>query len=89
MFKIFSRISDLEKRVEDLEKNNLELSDENKKLDNALKKTQDILSLVSYGAHAIALDVAQLVEIINPGNNKNSEKLTTSWLAENDDEVLN
>jgi hypothetical protein len=89
MFGIFKRINDLEDRVKTLEEKNEALSGENIRLNKALIKTQDILTLVSQGASALAIDVAGIINIINPQVEEKVKQAKISAWNPTDDEVIN
>lgn len=89
MFGIFKRINDLENRVKTLEEKNEELLGENIRLNKALIKTQDILTLVSQGASALAIDVAGIINIISPQTREKVSQAKISVWNPTDDEVIN
>jgi len=82
-------VGDLENKVINLESKIIILEEKNKKLSDALIKTQDVLSLVSAGAAAVARDVVKIIATVegkklDSGNTDGKDKIST-WAPEIDE----
>jgi hypothetical protein len=70
-------VGDFEKKIVELESKIIILEEKNKKLSNALIKTQDVVSLVSAGAAAVARDVVGIIAVM--------ESAVSTWAPEIDE----
>jgi hypothetical protein len=74
-------VGDFEKKIVELESKIIILEEKNKKLSNALIKTQDVVSLVSAGAAAVARDVVGIIAVMEGKR----ESAVSTWAPEIDE----
>lgn len=91
MFKFIKKmiVGDLEKKIVELELKIIILEEKNKKLSNALIKTQDVVSLVSAGAAAVARDVVGIITVMEgkrlDADSIDAESAVSTWAPEIDE----
>lgn len=91
MFKFIKKmiVGDLEKKIVELESKIIMLEEKNKKLNNALIKTQDVVSLVSAGAAAVARDVVGIITVMEgkrlDADSIDAESAVSTWAPEIDE----
>lgn len=91
MFKFIKKmiVGDFEKKIVELESKIIILEEKNKKLSNALIKTQDVVSLVSAGAAAVARDVVGIIAVMEgkrlDADSIDAESAVSTWAPEIDE----
>jgi hypothetical protein len=82
-------VGDFEKKIVELESKIIILEEKNKKLSNALIKTQDVVSLVSAGAAAVARDVVGIIAVMEgkrlDADSIDAESAVSTWAPEIDE----
>lgn len=91
MFKFIKKmiVGDFEKKIVELESKIIILEEKNKKLSNALIKTQDVVSLVSAAAAAVARDVVGIIAVMEgkrlDADSIDAESAVSTWAPEIDE----